>query len=344
MFEEKYNNLTGAEKENFKRITSLLLNRTFMVNRFYDKNQGTFRSNSDYRFIDRNIDLFREYLEIAGYRLLKDSNYEVIYIENEYEYNKKRLDKNTTIFLYGLRLKFDEDRESVKLNTDTIVSVSDIIKTLIDVGAFNKKPSDMDIKTALSNLAKFNIIQKVDGKFEDPETKIIIFPSILFAVTNEKITALSQTISILEENVEDDENEEDEETPPEVIAETGKEELKEIGYEDPTDEQGTAFINNSINFVYADKGERSPAFDYKPVLKTTVITINTSHKFYTSFLSKIYSNAEVKTTFELFLASLIQSVRKTDPYQAVQNDRLMTTWYNRLNNYIAEQLNPRDMK
>ena len=42
MFEEKYNNLTGAEKENFKRITSLLLNRTFMVNRFYDKNQGTF--------------------------------------------------------------------------------------------------------------------------------------------------------------------------------------------------------------------------------------------------------------------------------------------------------------
>ena len=96
------------------------------------------------------------------------------------------------------RLKFDEDRESVKLNTDTIVSVSDIIKTLIDVGAFNKKPSDMDIKTALSNLAKFNIIQKVDGKFEDPETKIIIFPSILFAVTNEKITALSQTISILE--------------------------------------------------------------------------------------------------------------------------------------------------
>lgn len=212
MFEEKYNNLTGAEKENFKRITSLLLNRTFMVNRFYDKNQGTFRSNSDYRFIDRNIDLFRKYLEIAGYRLLKDSNYEVIYIENEYEYNKKRLDKNTTIFLYGLRLKFDEDRESVKLNTDTIVSVSDIIKTLIDVGAFNKKPSDMDIKTALYNLAKFNIIQKVDGKFEDPETKIIIFPSILFAVTNEKITTLSQTISILEENVEDDENEEEEDS------------------------------------------------------------------------------------------------------------------------------------
>lgn len=140
----------------------------------------------------------------------------------------------------------------------------------------------------------------------------------------------------------DDASEETETPSAEEVAETGKEELKELGYEDPTDEQAARFINNSINFVYADKGERSPAFDYKPVLTTTVITINTSHKFYTSFLSKIYTNPEVQTTFELFLASLIQSVRKTDSYQSVENDRLLTAWYNRLNNYISEQLNPRN--
>lgn len=146
-------------------------------------------------------------------------------------------------------------------------------------------------------------------------------------------------------DMDDEENENELETPSEEeVAETGKEELKELGYENPTDEQGTAFINNMVNFVYADKGERSPAFDYKPVLSTTVITINTSHKFYTSFLSKIYSNAEVKTTFELFLASLIQSIRKTDTYQHDENDRLLTAWYNRLNNYISEQLNPRNTK
>lgn len=140
----------------------------------------------------------------------------------------------------------------------------------------------------------------------------------------------------------DDASEETETPSAEEVTETGKEELKELGYEDPTDEQAARFINNSVNFVYADKGERSPAFDYKPVLTTTVITINTSHKFYTSFLSKIYTNPEVQTTFELFLASLIQSVRKTDSYQSVENDRLLTAWYNRLNNYISEQLNPRN--
>ena len=214
MFIEKYNELTNTEKDNFKRIVSLILSKTFIVNRIYDKNKNTFTYNSDYRFISRNIELFREYLNLAGYRLLKDSNYEVIYIENEFGYNKKRLDKNTTIFLYGLRLKFDEDRESLKLNADTIVTVSDIIKTLIDVGAYTKKPSDVEIRNALSNLISFNIIQKVDGILEKPDTKIIILPSILFVVTNEKITALSQSISALEEieeeNVEESiaENEE----------------------------------------------------------------------------------------------------------------------------------------
>lgn len=209
MFIEKYNELTNVEKENFKRIISLVLSKTFIVNRIYDRKQNTFKSNSEYRFINNHIELFREYLEIAGFKLIKDNNYEVIYIENEFGYNKKKLDKNTTIFLYGLRLKFDEDREKINLNTDIIVTVSDIIKTLIDVGAYTKKPSDMEIRTALLNLSSFNIIQKVDGILEKPETKIIILPSILFVITNEKITALSQSINILEENEEENEIEEE---------------------------------------------------------------------------------------------------------------------------------------
>ena len=211
MFIEMYNELTNSEKDNFKRVLSLILSKTFIVNRIFDGNQNTFKSNSDYRFIHRNIELFRDYLEIAGYRLIKDSNYEVIYLENEYGYNKKRLDKNTTTFLYGLRLKFDEYRENINLNVDTVVTVADIIKTLIDVGAYTKKPSDTEIRTALSNLISFNIIQKIDGILEKPETKIVILPSILFVITNEKITKLSQSINMLEETEEEENIEENEE-------------------------------------------------------------------------------------------------------------------------------------
>ena len=127
----------------------------------------------------------------------------------------------------------------------------------------------------------------------------------------------------------------------EELVQKGKEELENLGFENVTDEQASNFFNNKVIFEYADKGERSPAFDYKSVLSTTVITINTSHKFYTSFLSKLYNSPDAKTTFELFLASFFQSIRKTNAYQSEQNDKLMTIWYNKLNNYITEQLNPR---
>ncbi len=212
MVVEKYNELNDSEKENFKRMISYLLAKTFIVNRIYDKSQKTFITNPDYRFINRNIELFREYLELAGFKLIKDSNYEVMYIENVYGYNKKRLDKNTTIFLYGLRLLFDEEQKREKLNTDTVVSVADIIKTLLDVGAYSKKPTDTEIKIALSNLIRFNIIQKVEGILEKPDTKIIILPSILFVVSNEKIESLNQSIQSLKESEENEEimEEEDE--------------------------------------------------------------------------------------------------------------------------------------
>lgn len=122
----------------------------------------------------------------------------------------------------------------------------------------------------------------------------------------------------------------------------GKEELENLGCENVTDEQASKFFDNKVVFEYADKGERAPAFDYKAVLTTTIITINTSHKFYTAFLSKIYNSTDAKTTFELFLASFFQSVRRTNTYQDQQNDKLITMWYNKLNNYITEQLNPRN--
>lgn len=163
---------------------------------------------------------------------------------------------------------------------------------------------------------------------------------------NDMNTASTNIINTVENEDEMDEDEETVEDPlnnvsPEEIVQKGKEELENLGYKGVTDEQASNFFHNKVIFEYTDKGERSPAFDYKVVLSTTVITINTSHKFYNSFLIKLYSSSDAKTTFELFLASFFQSIRKTNVYQQEANDKLMSIWYNKLNNYIMEQLNPR---
>ena len=157
-------------------------------------------------------------------------------------------------------------------------------------------------------------------------------------------TPATHIINSVEDEEEDDEDEvtvETENIPEEEQIKVGQEELKSQGYENATSEQALAFLKNKVNFNYEDRGERSPAFDYKFVLSTTVITINTSHKFYTSFLNKFADNKDAKTTFELFLASFVQSVKKTNALQQLQNDRLVAMWYTKLNNYIEEQLNPK---
>lgn len=153
------------------------------------------------------------------------------------------------------------------------------------VDAEDLDPEERDIRPIWDQLAE-TIIPTIKAMYaQNEETRS---NTRTFDNTQSPSTDIINTVENDPATSDYDDSSEETETPSaEEVAETGKEELKELGYEDPTDEQAARFINNSVNFVYADKGERSPAFDYKPVLTTTVITINTSHKFYTSFLSKM---------------------------------------------------------
>lgn len=44
------------------------------------------------------------------------------------------------------------------------------------------------IKDSLRMLNRFRIIEKLEGSWEDAETKLLILPTILFIVTNERIS------------------------------------------------------------------------------------------------------------------------------------------------------------
>lgn len=206
MIEELYGNLGMIEQENFQRIVNLLLGKTFIVYNVYDENKKTTVFNPDYRFIERNLELFEKYLRLGGWNLERNDNYEVIYITSQYGYNKMHLDKFTTVILYILRLMYEQKRENINLTEQIVVNVSEIISTLNEIGAYNKKkPALTEIRQALGTIAKFNLIQKIDGKYEDPETKIIILPSILFAITAESITKINDSIKDTNEEIDEEE-------------------------------------------------------------------------------------------------------------------------------------------
>ncbi|MBR1404522.1 MAG: ATP-binding protein [Treponema sp.] len=159
------------------------------------------------------------------------------------------------------------------------------------------------------------------------------------------IPASTQVANIVEENADDNQDTETANirkiTPVEQLEQAGEKVLiEDVGVEQPTKDEIYRFLNNSVNFVYKDIGKFGPAFDYSFSLGTSVITINIAHKFYTSFFEKVSEDSNSKTTFELFLAAFVQAVNKTNPQQRDENDRLISTWLKRLDDYIDEQLNP----
>lgn len=212
MFEEKFEKLSLTEQESFRRIINWLLAHTYLLQGNYVFDDSMKRTNPDYLFVERQFDLFQDYLEYSGFHLERDSNYGVIFISSAYEYNRVKFDKATTLMLYVLRLIYEEEREKLSLSRDVFTSTGDLVHKMISLGVIKKKPSNLVLRDSLRMLNRFRVIEKPEGSWEAADTKLLILPTILFIVTNERISNMYKLID--EEQGKDliPEDEEDEET------------------------------------------------------------------------------------------------------------------------------------
>lgn len=212
MWSEKYEKLTSYEKGEFRRIANYLLSHTYMVRYKYDPKKEMTLANEDYSLLIRMYSLMQEYFEVTGWRLQKDDNYGIVSLINEYDHNRFRLDRFTTLFLYVCRLIYEENREDensyhmVKSDTFTVIEK---MKTF---GLLNKgKSTKEERKTAQTTLAHYNIIQKLDvTPWTGEGNEILISPSILSIINNQSINAMieqMEDMKICQEESEVTENE-----------------------------------------------------------------------------------------------------------------------------------------
>jgi hypothetical protein len=215
MFEERFDKLGMNEQENFKRIVNYFLAHTYLLQVQYDFSDNLRYTNQDYIFVERNIELFQEYLQYSGFQLERDSNYGVISLRSPYENNRQKFDKLTTLMVYVLRLIFEEEREKLSLSKEIFTSTGDLVHKMISLGVINKKPADTVLRDSLRRLNRFRIIDKAEGFWESAGTRLLILPTILFIISNERISnmyALLDDITDLGEEVDLTEGEENEET------------------------------------------------------------------------------------------------------------------------------------
>lgn len=190
MWNEKYDLLTNNEKERFTKIVNYILNKTFLLRETYEEKDRIGKISADYRFFERNFELFQDYLDIAGYSISKDDAEGIISITNIYFTNLLRVDKFTTLFLLTLRQMYDEEKEKAPSSNAIFVRGSDIIIRMIDNKLLTKKPAIKDMTDVLRLLIRHNVIAKFDGNIEDSNVILTIYPTILKVVSNEKITAI----------------------------------------------------------------------------------------------------------------------------------------------------------
>lgn len=194
MWNEEFLPLANAEKERFAKIVNYILNKTYILREIYEPRDRVGKINGDYRFFERYLSIFTEYLEIAGYEVNKDDADGIIYLSNRFEYNIARLDKFTTLMLLTLREIYDDSREKNTTKNVAYISISDLVLKMLDKRLITKKPAVKDVVDALRTLIKHNIITKYEGDIDSSGCIVLIYPTITKLVSNEKITAIYDAV------------------------------------------------------------------------------------------------------------------------------------------------------
>jgi len=233
MIDDRYEKLSMAEKENFSRIVNQLLAHTFIASTEYDPSEKISRVNKDYLFVERNFELMDNYFSLAGFRLGRDNTYGVIYLSSDYESNRVHFDKLQTLMIYVLRLIYEEKREEVSVNEEVIITVGELVHKMVTLGLISKRPSNVVLRENLGLFKRFRLIDKIDGKWDEADTRLIITPVALFAVTGEQI---SNMYALLEESDKQKAVEDDKE-PAEQESAAEEEQLHGV-YEEESSEQG----------------------------------------------------------------------------------------------------------
>lgn len=192
--------------DQFKAVCNQLLSRTFVVRTLYRPDKGRV-ANPDYTFLSIHYEQIRDYLALLDWDLRKDDMNGYFYILNTDEANRCNLDKKETALLLAIRMIYDENQERLGLEQDAICTVRDVLeKVVTDYAILPSKPNMEEVKRALTRLENHSIIQKIDGKYNKASCKFAILPTVLSAVSAEKLNAI---VTVLRKEENDEETEED---------------------------------------------------------------------------------------------------------------------------------------
>lgn len=175
-------NESVAQQEKFRIAANKLLNHCFLLKKRED-------TKKDYMFVKQNFEMFVTYFELLGYDLKLNEDQGVIGIANQFGTGRVDLNKYNSIILLILRLLYIEKRKELATYSEEVTVLMEEIREKFAMLKIKSKPNlDKSMeKDFVKEFKKYNIIQNLDTDVNLADTRIVIYPSIIMAVTVENV-------------------------------------------------------------------------------------------------------------------------------------------------------------
>ncbi len=193
---DSYERLTNVQKATFKDIANKLLASTFLAR---DK-----KDNKDnYYFVVSYKEVFDEFFAILGYEVKLDQGVGSIMLKSDQNTGFLKLRRDETIILLILRILYHERLKETSLNENVVITVLDIHEKY-NFLEIKKRINKTDLVSALRLFRRFYLIETI-GDITMSNTKVVIMPTILYAINTEEITEVYNTVSRIVSEAGDEE-------------------------------------------------------------------------------------------------------------------------------------------
>lgn len=202
---EYYIKLNDQEKEELTQVIRCLYNQTYLLEKKYDKKYGRYQSSALYRVCERHLDFLMEYFSIGGFSLVENRQFGIMALKSTSLMGDK-LTKLTTLFTLLLKLIYDEKMNTASNSIHVYTVLGEIYGKIQLFGLWDNKALPItEVKKALTALRKYQVIEIFDTMEEiSPDTRILIYPTILMVVNGMDIKALTEQYKDQEEGEEEE--------------------------------------------------------------------------------------------------------------------------------------------
>lgn len=178
---------TAKELQQFKSVCNQLLSRTFVVRTLYRPGRERL-NNPDYTFLSIHFEAVRDYLSLLDWDLRHDEANGCFYVINTDEANRLILSKRETAILLALRMLYDESQERLGLEQDALCTVREVLeKGVTDYAILPAKPNMDEFRRAMLVFENHAVIQRIEGRYNQADCRFAILPTILTAVSAERL-------------------------------------------------------------------------------------------------------------------------------------------------------------